>query len=115
MITGILIGIGAMFVLGALVSLADPEGRALIAEAFGTIILVPVIPFYLVLRKVMNSQNFQARFFSSETLRRFVNSNAYGGVIVHRRGRAFIVLTDPKVFTGKTEAKPGAHRLKETA
>lgn len=115
MISGILIGIGAMLLLSTLVSLADPEGRELIAKAFATIVLVPVIPIYLLLRKVMNSEDFQARLFSSETLRRFVNSNAYGGVVVHRRGRAFIVLTDPKVFTGKTEAKPGAHRLRETA
>lgn len=109
MLNGILIGVGGMVLLGAIVSLADPEGREVLAKAVVTILLIPVIPAYLLLRWLIDRQDaFQVRTLSNDTLRRFVDSSAYRGVIVHRKGRAYIVLTDPKVWKRNKINSPDA-------
>lgn len=99
MITGILIGVGAMVVLGVLVSLVEPEARRALAVVVCTVLAVPAFPFYkLIMWWADRQKGWQARTISREGFRRFVNSGGYRGLILHRRGRAYIVITDPQIW-----------------
>lgn len=96
MIEGILIGAGAILAIGFLVSLFDPDAREVLAGAVVALLIGSLILPYHGVRWLLR-RDTKLRYLDNRTLTRFVNSNAYRGVVVHRRGRAYLVLTDPKV------------------
>jgi hypothetical protein len=114
MINGLIIGIGSILVLGILVSLFEEESRQVYAAALFTLLVTPVIPLYVGLRKIMDS-HFQGRVIDNEVLARFVRTSAFGAVIVRRRGRAYLVLTDTAKWRGSKEESKPRHALREAA
>lgn len=94
-ITGILIGAAAFYLPGLLFCLFDARSRDELLTAMITVLAVFVLPFMLLLHKIVDG-NFRVRRIPPEVLRRFASLNEVRGWAIHRHGRAYIVITDPK-------------------